>query len=239
MTQSGVPLDASGFRIALVSYEFYGPFSPAIAFDGSNYLVVWNDASIHAARVTPDRVVLDSPPILVSAGRTDISTKPAVAFDGTNYLVAWDDWRNGTSLDLFAARVSREGQVLDSAGIAISQATLNQRYGAVAFDGTNYLIVWQDRRSGDFDIFASRVAPSGVVLDTGGIPISRAPDWQSEPAVAFDGTDYLVVWHDGRPSRPGAYCARVTMAGVVFRLGRHLYRGLVFRWRLVRCVGSV
>jgi hypothetical protein len=215
VTQSGVPLDTSGFRIAPLPYGFYVPFLPAIAFDGTNYLVVWQDGSIHASRVTPGGAVLDSPPILVSAGPTDGSTEPAIAFDGTDYFVVWDDWRNGTSLDLFAARVNREGRVLDSAGIAISQASLNQRYGAVAFDGVNYFIVWQDRRSGDFDIFASRVTPTGVVLDTGGIPVSRASDWQTEPAVAFDGTNYLVFWLDARPSRPGAYCTRVTPAGAV------------------------
>jgi len=216
---SGEVLDSVGFRIAPVSIIGYSPFFPAIAFDGTNYLVVWQDGSIHAARVTPDRAVLDSPPILVSAGPTDISTEPAVAFDGNNYLVVWDDWRNGAYSDLYAARVSRDGQVLDTAGIVISSAALNQRYAAVAFDGTDYLVAWQDRRTGDFDIYAARVTPSGDVLDTVGIPVSRAPDWQTEPAVAFDGTNYLVVWHDARSSRPGAYCARVTTAGVVLDTG--------------------
>jgi hypothetical protein len=216
VAQSGAPLDTFCFRIAPIPYgQFYDPFFPAIAFDGTNYLVVWQDRSIHASRVSSAGAVLDSPPILVSAGPTDISTAPAIAFDGTNYLVVWDDWRNGSYSDLYAARVNPNGQVLDTAGIVVSRAPLNQRYGAAAFDGTNYLVVWQDRRSGDFDIFASRVAPTGVVLDTGGIPVSRAPDWQTEPTVAFDGTNYLVFWLDARPSRPGAYCTRVTPAGVV------------------------
>ena len=217
VTQSGVPLDTLGFRIAPLPFGFLGPFFPAIAFDGANSLVVWRgDRTIEAARVSPSRAVLDSPPILVSAGPTDGSTKPAVAFDGTNYLVVWDDWRSGSRGIIYAARVTAAGQLLDTEGICLSATPSDQWMAAVAFDGTNYLVTWSDRRgSTDFDIYATLVTTSGVVLDTAGIPVSRAPNRQTEPAVAFDGTNYLVTWQDGRSSRTGVYCARVSPAGVV------------------------
>jgi hypothetical protein len=136
--------------------------------------------------------------------------------------VVWDDWRNGLPGEIYAARVTPAGQVLDTEGICLSPAPNGQWMADVAFDGANYFVVWADFRNGgndNPDIYGARVTPSGVVLDTAGIPVSRAPDWQNEPRVAFDGTNYLVFWDDARPSRPGAYCARVTPAGAVLDTG--------------------
>jgi hypothetical protein len=73
-----------------------------------------------------------------------------VAFDGTNCLVAWAE---GTeSGDIYCARVATDGTVLDTAGIPVSTAAGEQRAPAIAFDGVNFLIIWQDKRNGDWDV---------------------------------------------------------------------------------------
>ncbi|MEO0079883.1 MAG: hypothetical protein ABIK44_04315 [candidate division WOR-3 bacterium] len=216
VTPSGVVLDPQGIPISTA-----GSFQneAAVAFDGTNYLVVWVDGrngeyDIYGARVTPGGVVLDPNGIIVSTAPED-QYEPAVAFAGTNYLAVWHDDRTGSYCDIYGARVTPQGTVLDPDGIHISTGADWMAYPAVGFDGTNCLVVWQDRRSGFGDIYGARVTPNGVVLDTSGIQITTAADWQGYPAVAFDGTNYVVVCTDRRSGCCDIYGSRVTPAGIV------------------------
>jgi hypothetical protein len=86
---------------------------------------------------------------------------------------------------------------------------------AVAFDGTNYLVVWCSHRARSDDIFGARVTPAGVVLDPGGIAISTDTVDEGFPDVSFDGTNYLVVWQ-GPGTLQELHGARVTPNGMVF-----------------------
>jgi len=214
VTPQGVVLDPSGFVISQADCD---QFFPALAFDGTNFLVVWedqrDDCDIYGARVTPAGTVLDPSGFVVSQAR-DSQCSPAVAFDGANFLVTWGDFRSGNYyFDIYGARVTPQGTVLDPAGLAISRADDNQRFPALAFDGTNFFVVWEDHRT-DSDIYGARVTPAGTVLDPSGILVSRADYSRYSPALAFDGANFLVAWHDYR-SGCEVYGARVTPAGTV------------------------
>src|SRR5580765_3100122 len=55
----------------------------------------------------------------------------------------------------------------------------------VAFDGTNYLVVWTENRADGPTVYGARVTPDGTVLDQGAFAIAALGG--SGPAVAFDG----------------------------------------------------
>ncbi len=219
VTPAGVVLDPTGF---VISQAASNQRSPAIAFDGANFLVVWGDyrsggsSDIYGSRATPAGTVLDPQGIVISTAVV-YQLSPALAFDGTNFLVVWMDFRCGDSYDIYGSRVTPAGTVLDPSGIPVSTAAGDQWAPALAFDGTNFLVVWTDYRSGDTrDIYGCRVTPAGVVLDPAGIAISTAPDDQWSQALAFDGTNFLVVWSDFRSGDSSdIYGARVTPAGTV------------------------
>ena len=65
------------------------------------------------------------------------------------------------------------------------------------------------------DIRGSRVSPAGVVLDPTGIPISTAPSWQWEPAIASDGESYFVVCGWDQRSTNDVYGTPVAADGTV------------------------
>ena len=238
---SGVVVDPLGF---VISAAIRGQSSPSVAFDGSNYLVVWTDlrnneyyTDIYAARVSQGGILLDPTGIAISTASYD-QIFPTVAFDGTNYLVVWADRRTWLSWDIYGARISASGTVIDT-DIAISTATNWRSWPlvSVAFDGVNYLVVWEDDRNNPniLDIYGARVDTSGVVLDTVGIAISTASGQQRCPVVAFDGSDYLVLWEDFRSdSTSDIYGAKVSTSGEVLnnyvvstQIGKQLSPALV------------
>lgn len=194
--------------------------NPAVAFNGANYLVAWEDhrtgqGDIRAARVSQTGQVLDPDGITLSAA-TGLQARPAVVFDGRQFLVAWLDERNGQlERDIFATRVAASGAVLDTAGIAVSTASGRQQYVAASSNGSVTVLAWGDSRNGSYDIYAARVNQSGTVLDPGGIAVSTAPNWQVDPCVAFDGTNFLVAWKDSRTYAEEINGARLTPAGTV------------------------
>lgn len=216
VTPQGVLLDSGGF---VVSNAPLDQLEPAVAFDGLNCLVVWTDErgasyDIYAARVTPDGTVLDPVGIAISRA-PGLQQSPAVAFDGACYLVVWADWRSGGTFDVYGARVSRDGIVLDPQGLLISAADGSQRNPAVARLDSGFLVVWEDPRNGNWDVYGSRVTRLGQVLDSAGISVSRATYGQNTPAAAFDGTNVLVTWEDYRSGDVEVYGARVTPQGQV------------------------
>ncbi len=217
VAQSGFILDSAGIVVSDVTdnQEY-----PAIVFGGLNFFVVWQDRrngadyDIYGARVDQDGVVLDPDGIAISTAANS-QEAPSVSFDGTNYFVVWQDGRNGGDYDIYGARVSQGGIVLDSFGLVVSSANGFQLSPSAVFNGTNFLTVWSDDRSGSYDIYAARVESTGNVIDTSGICISNAPNGQEYPKVAIDTANYLVVWQDWRNASYDIYCARVNRDGMV------------------------
>ena len=227
VSTAGAVLDISAIPICTAASD---QISPAVATDGTNYLVVWEDyrnaattgADIYGARITADGTVQDANGIPISTAASDQLT-PAVAGSGGAYLVVWQDGRNlaNSGTDIYGSRVSRAGAVLDASGIPICTANAAQYSAAVAFNGNHFLVVWSDERNmavSGVDIYGTRVGTAGAVLDSPNLAISQAPGDAVFPAVASAGSDFLVVWEDGRNSATTGddiYGARVTGPGVV------------------------
>jgi hypothetical protein len=181
------------------------------AFDGTNYLVglqgsglflrADTHSQIAAQLVSQTGALLGS---LIDVGRN--GGFPWVAFDGTNYLLVWEDDALNPTNYVYGRFISKAGVLVRPPFPINTVGGGNKRIGGVAFDGTNYLAVWQDERNEgtNSDVYGQLITPGGLLLGSE-IPISVQPDADKAPSVAFDGTNYLVVWQGRRPVDPELY----------------------------------
>ena len=171
----------------------------ALAFGSSSYLAVWLDArsgsglDLYAARMSPAGSVFDSAGIPITTSSSLGEVRPDIACDGANFLAVWEDCRGGGP-EIYGARIARSGAVLDSSGICIAGGPKQYVNPAVAFGESCYFVVWQDYHNGTPDICGERIACDGSLPDTMVITIASDSESQTVPAVAFDGTNFLVVW---------------------------------------------
>jgi VCBS repeat-containing protein len=216
---AGTVLDASGLALCARAGVQQ---SPAVSRDSTNFLLVWEEGGtstsrdIYGTRISPSGAVLD--PLFIAINtNTSEQTSPVVAFDGTNYLVAWSDYRNNGASDVYGARVSQAGAVLDAAGLQLAGGTDAQTEAALAFNGANYLLVWSDYRLAPHsNLFARRVRPAGTLLDATPITVSAAAGHQQQASVTFNASDFFISWQDGRGGTDlDIYGGRITPTGVV------------------------
>lgn len=181
------------------------PPAVAFAFGQTNHLIAWSDVtrtsgvtmfgqfvSREGAKVGP---VFN---LLSSAGAHGFQAVKALATDGTNFLAVWQDEKNGW---FYGQRISPAG-ALSGPALLISGQQGNSLDAAVAFGRTNYLVVWQSDNGqvGSTNrAFGSLVSAGGSAGSPFQISQTASPD-QNPPAVAFDGTNYLVAWnHNNEP----------------------------------------
>ncbi len=213
---AGVVLDITGIPIQVDSTS--DQRHPEIAFDGTNFLIVWHKTldslgityKIEGRRVSKNGELVDPQPISISSG--DKQRYPDVAFGGDKYLVVWADenfW------DIYGTLVDTNGTVYPSFGIRITSGL--QQNPRVASDGENFLVVWEDFGTHwpDANILATRVTSAGQVLDPGGIEIALTYDTEERPSVAFDGVNYVVTWNQIVWETGNLYVSRITPGGLV------------------------
>ena len=180
------------------------------------WLVVWcegfageQETDIWCARVSADGKALDPAGLRVTKAK-DIQERPVVASDGKGFLVAWGDYRNGKDWDVYAARVSGDGKVLDPDGLLVAGGEHSQVWPTVAFAAGNYMVVWQnfvpdvasDRaglKYGSYELRGARVSPEGKVLDTQGLPLAAPTAYRPEMVANAAGGLWL-AWI-GRPDK--------------------------------------
>ncbi|MGM0558901.1 MAG: MYXO-CTERM sorting domain-containing protein [Myxococcota bacterium] len=187
----------------------------AMASNGDDYLLAWSDGFGTTERSADVRArVIDggTQNIVQFAASTEISSVVAVqsevsiASNGEDYAVAWSEFQDReTFKDIAARAVAADGTPLGEAEVRVVNAANDQRWSAIASDGQDYLIAWQDGRDNNPDIYAARFSADGNLFDSRpSILLSEDVKSESGVSLTFDGERYLALWSRDIPGRPTA-----------------------------------
>jgi hypothetical protein len=209
------------------------------AFDGTNYLIVYEDTSSSPSAIPLQSVVLSANGS-VTAGPVMVATvhvaqqlpaaREALGFDGNRFLLIYAE---GGAPPLVPGMsglfiTPGTGQAAGSA-FTVSTGEAGTSSPAIAFDGTNYFVTWTRDDTSPLGLHAMRVTPAGALMDATPIVLAdfsmavlAEPCCDLEPTLSFDGTNYLVAYRDPR-GEPGdtalnyatVSAARVSTAGVL------------------------
>ncbi|MFA5034792.1 MAG: hypothetical protein WC500_03320 [Candidatus Margulisiibacteriota bacterium] len=187
-------------------------FEPTAVADGhSGIIISWADSrrgdrnpDIYAQRLagSGDRLWKENGATVCSA--PDIQRSPQVIGDGEGgAVIAWTD-KAGGSYDIYAQRLNKLGLPLWLAdGIPICQQARSQQNPLLSSIDGGTLLVWQDYRFGNWDLFANALSNQGKLLwGEEGTPIVMNPLTQYSPQIlALNKDSAILTWEDYRDGR--------------------------------------
>lgn len=151
----------------------------------SNGIVLWGSSGKPVATGIGNQTALD----ILSNNKTG------------GMIVTWKDNRDG-DYDIYAQKMDLNGDpVWETNGIVVCDATGSQKNPNIISDKNGgAIIVWQDRRNGNYDIFTQRVSYNGnLIWQDNGEPVCLASNNQTSPKNIPDnkgGT--IIAWDDKR-----------------------------------------
>ena len=135
-------------------------------------------------------------------------------------IIAWLDFRLGNA-DIFIQRMDAQGfQKWGEGGKAVCNDPGNKIHHKIIQDEeSGCIVVWEDYRNGNSDIYAQRVDSSGNILwDSAGVAISVLPLDQEDPQIVSDGSGgAIIMWEfkQGTAGETGLYAQRINSLGQV------------------------
>ncbi len=181
-------------------------YYPSVAMnDSGRFTVAWEDSRNGDWDVYVQRYDADGSPLGVNFvvnddGGSEDQEDPVIAISADGgFVVAWEDRRDGNR-DIYMQRFAADGSPLGSNSKVNDDAGTSSQYSpAVSIDGNgNFVIAWEDNRSGMGDIYAQRYAGNGSPLGVNFLVNDDGAEvYQGSPSVAAeDGGNFVIAWYD-------------------------------------------
>ncbi len=171
---------------------------------------------------------------IAPAATANSQSAPAMARGDDKFLVVWSDNRSNpygqsadyeTGRDLYGIRLDADGNPLDPQPFVITAEPGAQTRPRIAWNGSNWLVVFESTVAGPTGYYAQslaavRVSPAGVVLDRT-IALPGMVPTGYEAVLASDGTNWVVV-NQGSPTGADIVGMRIAPTGAILDPGTRL-----------------
>lgn len=161
-------------------------------------------------------------PLAVSAAKAVTTARPArsqgnadVAWNGKYFFVVWNEANAVGRTQVWGARVTKTGNVLDPNGILLATDEFNDNtVPTVAGGPGRFLIAWEIDIEGTYsDLGAAMVNNAGAITRQWGL--SFGDNGQSVPVANWNGKLFVVAWQDEPDAdNEEIYGTRVTLDGL-------------------------
>jgi hypothetical protein len=149
------------------------------------------------------------PPVQVSSSAFRLGSSGALAFDGQLYGATY------TGLDTkshgYFTGLARDGGPA-LASLALTNVGSDAYAGPLIWTGSMFATAWEDRRSGDYEIYFNRLDPQGKKLGPD-LRVSNAPEFSLHPSLTWNGREFLLVWDDQRDGDLRIFGQRISIEG--------------------------
>jgi hypothetical protein len=154
-------------------------------------------------------VPLDTEALQIASVGAELSD---VVFDGSNYVVTFVHELDGSPFR--TVRVSPAGERLDAEVLSPPLFSPDHTL-ASASDGTHTLLVGEHYATIDFALAAVLLDQDGAVASDVAPILRKDEGYAYEPRASFDGTGYLVVWHERELDSEQIFGQRIDTQGAL------------------------
>jgi hypothetical protein len=199
--------------------------APVLEQESGSVIVAWRDeraatADIYAQQVSGAGLIQWVEGGVPVCAATGFQSAPTIVGDKNGgAIVAWEDKRSGFTADIYAQRLNPSGNpqwTLD--GIAVCDSLNDQTSPHAIPDGSGgAIVVWDDYRANDSNIFAQRLSGAGVPQwAPGGVALCAAAGEQYSGIPVSDGAGGAIVpWIDFRFTAATLFAQKISAAGAL------------------------
>lgn len=186
------------------SYTSGDQYEPAIASDGTSFLLVWTSALQDGSgngiygKIIDDATSGGNTEYRINSHTSYSQQAPVVACNDDTYLVVWESAGNqdGNGYGIFARLVGTDGIPTGDELQVNTYTTGNQRNPQVAALGSTFVVTWEsDGQDGEATgIYARRILSSGIALGDEFRVNTQTANSQQNPAVCATWDDMFFAW---------------------------------------------